>query len=61
MLDQRAFARSVHRLLASLDMASESEADADEAEESTDENSPPDDADDAEEGSDTLADDEPGA
>jgi len=45
MLDQRAFARSVHRLLASLDMASESEADADESEESTDENSPPDDAD----------------
>src|SRR5579863_2443491 len=37
MLDQRAFARSVHRLLASLDMASESEADADESEESTDE------------------------
>jgi cobaltochelatase CobT len=48
MLDQRAFAKSVHRLLASLDMASESEADADESEESTDENSPPDNADDAE-------------
>ena len=48
MLDQRAFAKSVHRLLASLDMASASEADADETEESTDENSPPDNADDAE-------------
>ncbi len=48
MLDQRAFAKSVHRLLASLDMASASEADADETEESTDENSPADNADDAE-------------
>jgi len=45
MLDQRAFARSVHRLLASLDMASESEADSDENEETSDENTPPDNAD----------------
>jgi cobaltochelatase CobT len=47
ILDQRAFAKSVHRLLASLDMASESEADSDEAEESSDENAPPDQADDS--------------
>jgi len=47
MLDQRAFAKSVHRLLASLDMASESEADADDKEESSDENTPPDNADDS--------------
>jgi cobaltochelatase CobT len=47
ILDQRAFAKSVHRLLASLDMASESEADSDEADDSSDENSPPDQADDS--------------
>jgi cobaltochelatase CobT len=47
MLDQRAFAKSVHRLLASLDMASESEADSDEKEESSDENTPPENAEDA--------------
>src|SRR5271157_5655957 len=45
MLDQRAFARSVHRLLASLDMASESEADSDETEETSDQNTPPENAD----------------
>ncbi len=44
ILDQRAFAKSVHRLLASLDMASESEADADESEEASDENAPPENA-----------------
>jgi cobaltochelatase CobT len=48
MLDQRAFARSVHRLLASLDMASESEADSDEKEESSDETTPPDNSDESE-------------
>ena len=48
MLDQRAFAKSVHRLLASLDMASESEADSDEKEDSSDENTPPDNSDDSE-------------
>ena len=44
ILDQRAFAKSVHRLLASLDMASKSEADADESEEASDENAPPENA-----------------
>ena len=48
MLDQRAFAKSVHRLLASLDMASESEADSDQKEDSSDENTPPDNSDDSE-------------
>ncbi len=48
ILDQRAFAKAVQRVLASLDMASESEADADESEESADENAPPDSADEAE-------------
>ncbi len=38
----------MHRLLASLDMASESEADADENEEASDENAPPENADEAE-------------
>ncbi|MGO9768504.1 MAG: cobaltochelatase subunit CobT [Roseiarcus sp.] len=44
ILDQRAFAKSVHRLLASLDMPSESEADADENEEEAEENAPPENA-----------------
>jgi cobaltochelatase CobT len=48
LLDQRAFAKSVHRVLASLDMASESDADSDESEESSDENAPPENADEAE-------------
>ena len=48
LLDQKAFARSVHRLLASLDMASESEADSDESEDSEDENAPADNSDNAE-------------
>jgi len=48
ILDQRAFARSVHKLLASLDMANDSPADADDEEGETDENSPPDNADEAE-------------
>src|ERR1700677_3226346 len=48
ILDQRAFAKSVHRLLASLDMASQCEADADESEESSDENAPPENADEGE-------------
>ena len=44
ILDQRAFAKSVHRLLASLDMPSELEADADENEEEAEENAPPENA-----------------
>ena len=48
LLDQRAFAKAVQRMLASLDMASDSEADADESEESADENAPPDSADESE-------------
>jgi cobaltochelatase CobT len=48
LLDQRAFAKSVHRLLASLDLASESEADSDEKEETSDENKPPDNAEESE-------------
>ena len=48
MLDQKSFAKSIHRVLASLDMASESEADSDETEESQDDQSPPENADDAE-------------
>jgi cobaltochelatase CobT len=48
LLDQRAFAKSVHRVLASLDMASESEADGDESEESAEDNSPPENSDEAE-------------
>ncbi len=48
VLDQRAFAKAVQRMLASLDMASESDADADESEENADENAPPDSADEAE-------------
>ncbi|THD42037.1 MAG: cobaltochelatase subunit CobT [Bradyrhizobium sp.] len=46
--DQRAFARSLHRLLASLDMPNDSEADEDENDESSDEDSPPENAEDAE-------------
>jgi len=42
ILDQRAFAKSVHRVLASLGMASQSEADSDEDEEAADQNPPPD-------------------
>jgi cobaltochelatase CobT len=58
ILDQRAFAKSVHRLLASLDMASESEADADESEDSSDDNAPPENADEAEgEGEDQQSED----
>ena len=49
MLDQRAFAKAVHRLLASLDMASDSRGRRRrERGESEDENAPPDNADDAE-------------
>jgi cobaltochelatase CobT len=48
ILDQRAFAKAVQRVLASLDMASESEADADESEEGAEENAPPEGADEAE-------------
>ena len=44
ILDQRAFARGVRRLLASLDMPGDSEADADEPEEAPDDQAPPDDA-----------------
>src|SRR6516225_1336146 len=46
ILDQRAYARLVRKLLASLGMASEAEADADEAEDA-EENPPPDEPDEA--------------
>jgi len=45
LLDQRAFARSVHKLLASLDMASDSDADSEDEEGEADEDSAPDNAD----------------
>jgi len=48
ILDQRAFAKAVQRVLASLDMASDSEADADESEEGADDNAPPESADETE-------------
>ena len=46
--DQRAFARSLHRLLSSLDLPNELEADADESEDSSDEDAPPENAENAE-------------
>jgi cobaltochelatase CobT len=46
--DQKNFARVVHKLLASLDMASDSEAEADEREDSEDEDNKPEQPDDAE-------------
>jgi cobaltochelatase CobT len=45
ILDQRAFARSIHKLLASLDMAADSLADAEEDEDESGGDAPPDDAD----------------
>ncbi len=48
LLDQRAFAKAVHRLLASLDMANDAENESDESEQSEDQNAPPDNADQAE-------------
>ena len=45
LLDQRAFARSVHKLLASLDMASDSDADSEDEDGEADEDSAPDNAD----------------
>jgi cobaltochelatase CobT len=45
LLDQRAFARSVHKLLASLDMASDSDADSQDEDGEADEDSAPDNAD----------------
>jgi cobaltochelatase CobT len=42
LFDQRAFARKIHRLLTSLDMASDSEADSEDSQEETDENAEPD-------------------
>ena len=45
--DQRAFARSLHRLLQSLDLPSDSEADEDEDSESAEEDTPPERAEDA--------------
>jgi cobaltochelatase CobT len=48
ILDQRAFAKSVHKLLASLDMASDSPSDADDEDGESGEDAPPDNADDAE-------------
>jgi cobaltochelatase CobT len=47
ILDQRAFARSLHRLLESLDLPSDSEADEDEDSESSEEDTPPERAEDA--------------
>jgi cobaltochelatase CobT len=46
--DQRGFARAVHKLLASLDMASDSQAEAEESEDSEDDNKPPEQPDDSE-------------
>jgi cobaltochelatase CobT len=46
--DQKAFAKAVHKLLASLDMASDSEAEADEREDSEDDDNRPEQPDDAE-------------
>ena len=46
--DQRAFARSLHRLLQSLDLPSDSEADAEDDSESAEEDTPPERAEDAE-------------
>jgi len=46
--DQKAFAKAVHKLLASLDMASDSEAEADEREDSEDEDNRPEQPDEAE-------------
>jgi len=48
LLDQRAFARSVHKLLASLDMASDSDADSEDEEGESDDKTSPDNADDGE-------------
>jgi cobaltochelatase CobT len=45
ILDQRAFARSIHKLLASLDMASDSQADADEEDGESGEDAPADESD----------------
>ena len=47
LLDQRAYARLVRKLLTSLGMASDSEADSEESEEDADEKTPPEDADEA--------------
>src|SRR5271165_7005273 len=58
LLDQRAYARLVRKLLTSLGMASDSEADSEESEEETDEKTPPEDADEAQgEGEDQQAQD----
>jgi cobaltochelatase CobT len=48
ILDQRAFAKSVHKLLASLDMASDSPADSEDEDGESGDDAPPDNADDAE-------------
>jgi cobaltochelatase CobT len=48
MLDQRAFARAVQRLLVSLGLASESDADSEDSEESDDDKTPPEKSDEAE-------------
>ena len=58
LLDQRAFARSVHKLLASLDMASDSDADSEDEDGEADEDSAPDNADEGDaEGKDEQASD----
>ena len=58
LLDQRAYARLVRKLLSSLGMASDSEADNEESEEEADDKTPPEDADEAEgEGEDQQAQD----
>ena len=48
MFDQRAFARAVQKLLASLDMGNDSDADSEDIEDSEDPNNPPENADAAE-------------
>ena len=58
LLDQRAYAKLVRKVLTSLGMASESDADADESEEEQDDKSPPEDADESEgEGSEQQSED----
>src|SRR5580700_5020127 len=58
LLDQRAYARLVRKLLSSLGMVSDSEADNEESEEEADDKTPPEDADEAEgEGEDQQAQD----
>jgi cobaltochelatase CobT len=58
LLDQRAYARLVRKLLSSLGLASESDADAEESDEETEDKTPPEDSDEAQgEGEDQQAQD----